>query len=369
MPASLRIAIRGLRRSPGFAFVAIAILTLGIGATTAMFSITRTVLLKPLAYHNPERLVTVMFRVPQFSKQLSTIPVNAQHYELWRDHSRAIEELTMIGPSSHILSGIGEPEQISGARVSANFFHLLGIEPALGRDFAKGEDEAGHDHVVVISHNFWQQKLSGRADALGRKILLDGNPYQVIGVMPAAFPFPRGRQLSDLEQLPERTAYWIPLVFSKDDLESPLSNMNYIPIARLKPGVSPRQALTDLTALENVIARRFLEPVEIDPVVRPLQQAMARDVRMPLLILMAAFGTVLLIVCINLMNLIMMRATGQRREWAIRLAVGAGTRDLLRGALIESLLLSISGGVLGCFFSAATAGGAAESADRSSEDG
>ena len=135
MPLSLRLAIRCLRRSPGFTLLAISILALGIGATTAMFSVTRTVLLKPLAYRDPQQLVTIMFRIPSFSKQVSTVPVNAEHYQLWRDHSRTLQEVALLGTVSNILSGIGEPEQVSGACVSANFFHLLGIEPAVAAAF------------------------------------------------------------------------------------------------------------------------------------------------------------------------------------------------------------------------------------------
>ncbi len=347
MRASIRIAIRGLRRSPGFTLLAVAILTLGIGATTAMFTVTRTVLLKPLGYRDSERLVTASFRVPAFSKQFSTIPINAQHYELWRDHSRTLQELAVIRPDSHILSGLGQAEQLSGVAVSPQFFHLLGIEPFMGRGFVKGEDVAGRNHIVVISHHFWRRELGGRADAIGKEIRLDGVPYQIIGVMPTGFPFPRGRDLSELEQLPERTEYWTPVVFGKDDLAEAEGNENYIAVARLKPGVTTQQAVADLTALEKVISRRYREPIEFDPVVRPLQQAMARDVRLPLLLLMGAVGAVLLIVCINLMNLMMVRATAQRREWAIRLAVGAGMSDLLRGALLESLLLSFIGCVSG----------------------
>ncbi|MBV9499071.1 MAG: ABC transporter permease [Acidobacteriaceae bacterium] len=347
MPVSIRIAVRALGRSLGFALLAIAILTLGIGATTAMFTITRTVLLKPLAYQDPDRLVTASFRVPAFSKQFSTIPINAQHYELWRDHSRTIQELAVLRPDSHILSGAGQAEQLKGLSVSPNFFHLLGSEPAIGRGFVKGEDVEGRNHIVVISYRLWRRAFSGRADAIGKELRLDGVPYQVVGIAAAGFPFPRGRELSELEQLPERTEYWTPLVFSKDDLASPEGNENYIAIARLKPGVTTQQAVADLTALEKVISQRYPEPIEFDPVVRRLQQTMARDVRLPLLLLMSAVAAVLLIVCINLMNLMMVRATSQRREWAIRLAVGAGVSELLRGALIESLLLSLAGCGLG----------------------
>ncbi|MFZ0595211.1 MAG: ABC transporter permease [Bryobacteraceae bacterium] len=347
MPLTLRNAFRSLRRSPGFALMAVAILTLGIGATTAMFSITRTVLLKPLAYRDPGRLATLLFRIPQFSKEYSTIPINAQHYLLWRDHSRTIEEIGLVTPDSHILSGLGEAEQISGAHITANFFHMLGVQPILGRSFTEEEDQPGHDKVIIVSYQFWEHRLSGRRDVLGHKILLDGQPYELVGVMPPGLLFPRGGEISELEPLPDNAEYWTPVVFSKDDLETPVGNDNYMAVSRLKPGATVPQVITDLTALEKVISKRYPEPVEFDPMVRPLQAAMAREVRLPLLILMAAVFAVLLIVCINLMNLMMVRATAQRRDWAIRLAMGAGTGDLLRVAFVESLLLSLTGAAFG----------------------
>ncbi|MBV8550093.1 MAG: ABC transporter permease [Acidobacteriaceae bacterium] len=343
MFSSLKLAIRSLGHSPGFTALAIGILTLGIGATTAMFSITRTVLLKPLGYRDPAQLVTVLFRVPSFSKQITTVPVNAQHYRLWRDHARSFQEIAVLGPTSHILSGVGEPESVAGVRVSANFFHLVGVQPAIGRSFAAGEDEAGRDHVAIVSDHFWRHKLGGRSDELGRKIRFDGVPYQIIGVMPPMFPFPCGGQLSDVVALAERTDYWLPLVFGESDLSSPIMNLDYLAIARLRPGITVRQAVTELDALEKGIQKQFPEKVEFDIVVHPLQQLMSREVRLPLLILMGAVGAVLLIVCINMMNLMMVRAISQRRDWAIRLAMGAGARDLIRGALSESLLLSLAG--------------------------
>ncbi len=323
------------------------ILALGIGATTAMFSVTETVLLKPLAYRDPSRLVTITFRVPAFSKTLSTIPANAQHYELWRDHARTFDEVALVGPDSHILSGRGEAVQLMGAHVTANLFHLLGVQPMLGRSFAADENQVGHDHVVIVSQKFWTEKLGGSAKALGESIRLDGQPFQVIGVMPALFPFPRGYDLSEVEQLSEQTDYWVPLVFSKEELANALGEENYVAIARLKAGVTNAQALANVAALEKVIAKRFPEPIEFIPIVRTLQQSMVREVKLPLLLLMGAVSAVLLIVCINLMNLTMVRAVSQRKNWAIRLAVGAREGDLLRSALIESLLLALAGGALG----------------------
>jgi putative ABC transport system permease protein len=196
-----RIAARSLRRAPGFAFLAIMILTLGIGATTAMFSITRTVLLKPLAYREPERLVSITFRVPQFSKEYSTIPTNAQHYQLFRDHSRTLAGITVLRPDYSVLTGSDVAQRVGGLLVSSNFFQLLGVSPSLGRGFTQGEDAPGRDTSIVISHHLWQEQFAGRKDILGQTIRLDGRPFQVVGVMPAAFPLPRGRQLSELEQL------------------------------------------------------------------------------------------------------------------------------------------------------------------------
>jgi predicted permease len=352
MPISLKLAIRNLRRSSGFTLLAVSILALGIGATTAMFSIIQTVLLKPLPYANPERLAAILFQIPSFSKQISTIPVNAQHYQLWRDHSRTLQDIAMIGVTSAVLGGIGEPEHVAGARVSANFFHLLGVEPRIGRSFIRDEDEPGRNHVVIISHHFWLHELAGRANALGQEILLDGEPYQVIGIMPPAFLFPRGAQLSDVVELPDNTEYWVPLVFNQNDLSSPIQNMDFIAIARLRPGVTLEQSRADLAALEGAIEKRFPEPIKIDPVIHPLQQLMSRAVRLPLIILMLAVSSVLLIVCINTMNLMMVRAISKRRDWAIQMAVGARMRDVLAGALGESLLLAVPAAITGVLIAA-----------------
>jgi len=256
MPLSLRNAFRSLRHSPRFVILAVAILSLGIGTTTAMFSMTRTVLLKPLAYRDPGRLATLLFRVPQFAKNVSTIPVNAQHYLLWRDHSRTLEELGLVVQDSHILTGAGSAEQISGTRVTANFLQMLGVQPLLGRNFSPGEDQPGRNQVIIVSYEFWRTRLSGRRDPLGRKLLLDGQPFEVIGVMPPGLPFPSGRQLSDVVVLPSHTEYWTPLVFTKDQLGSPLGDFDFVAIGRLKPGVSAQQVVSDLTALEKVIAKR-----------------------------------------------------------------------------------------------------------------
>lgn len=352
MSTLFKLSLRGLQRSPGFTLVALSILALGIGATTAMFSIARTVLLKPLPYRDPEQLVTILFHIPSFSKQLTTVPVNAQHYQLWRDRSRTLQGVTMLDPASAILSGLGEAETVTGGRVSANFFQLLGVQPRFGRGFTTGEDQPGHNRVVIVSDHFWSHELGSRPDVLGRKILLDGEPYQIVGVMPHGFLFPRGSQLSDIVQLPERADYWVPLVFSSSDLASPVMNMDFVAVARLKPGITLAQAQADLSALEKGIEKRFPERIELDPVIHPLQQLIARQVRLPLIILMASVVAVLLIVCINVMNLLLVRANSRRKEWAIQLAIGARGRNLLAAAFLEGLLLTVPAALLGCLLAA-----------------
>src|SRR5579884_459461 len=347
MPAILKRALRSLRNTPSFTVVAIAVLALGIGATTAMFSITRTILLQPLAYHDPEQLDSILIQVPALAQRYPAIPVNALHYRLWRDHARTLRSAAAVGPATHILSGAGAPERTTGVRVSANLFEVLGVQPRLGRAFLPNEDQEGHNRVVVISDGLWRTRLGARTDALGRKILLDGTPYEVIGVMPVSFQFPRSRQVSDVMPLPERTDFFTPLVFNKDDLSGPASNFNYLVIARTRPGVSTAQVIADLRGLESVYTAQMPPGIQIVAVVKPLQEAMTGQVRRPLLVLLAAVGLVLLIVCINLMNLMLVRGSQRRRERAVRLAMGAGARDLIREAMAESVLLSVAGAALG----------------------
>jgi predicted permease len=347
MRAAIRFALRGLRRTPGFTVLAILILALGIGSTTAMFTITRTILLKPLAYHDPARLTTLMLRIPAFEKLAAKVPVNGQHYLFWQQHNRTLEQIALVDPDGRILSGSGNPVKLQGVRITPNLFDLLGIQPHLGRGFLPQEAQEGTSRVVILSDSLWRSKFNADTSVLGRKIVLDGQPYQVVGVTPPLFPFPRGRQLADIEPLPEHTQYWVPLAFSKEELADPMGEMNFLGLMRLKPGITIAQAYSDLNALEGVISKRYSQPVEIHPLIEPLQAALAGGVRQPLIVLFSAVCLVLVIVCINLMNLMLVRSTDRRREWAIRLAIGAGLRELIRDTLFESLLLSLAGGALG----------------------
>ena len=209
MMAALRFALRSLRRTPGFTALAIAILTLGIGATTAMFSITNTVLFKPLAYRDPGQLASLMLRIPVFSKVAGEIPLNAFHYRYLAQHSRTLKQIALIGPTGAILSGAGKPIAVQGIRATSDLFDLLGVQPQLGRGFLPQESEEGHSHVVILSDALWHSQFNADPHVLGRTIRLNDQAYRVIGVTSPSFPFPSGHQLTDIEPLPDHPQYWI----------------------------------------------------------------------------------------------------------------------------------------------------------------
>ncbi len=352
MNAALRFAVRSLRRTPGFTVLAIAILTLGIGATTAMFSITDTVLFKPLQYRDPGQLASLMLKVPVFSKYADRIPLNAYHYRFFKQHSRTLKQIALLGPTAAILSGAGKPVAVQGISATPELFDLLGVQPRLGRGFLAQESEEGKNHVIILGNALWRSQFNADPHVLGRKIRLDGEEYQVVGITSPSFPFPSGRQLSDVESLPEHSQYWIPLTLTRDDLARPDGGMKYFGLVRLKPGVPLSQAYAELAAGDGEIVRQFHLPFQMYPLLEPLRASLANGVREPLLLLFGAVGLVLLIVCVNLMNLMLVRASARRREWAVRLAVGAGLGQILRDNLAESLLLSLTGGLLGSLLAA-----------------
>ncbi len=347
MLTTLKLTIRNLRRTPSFTVMAILILALGIGATTAMFTITRTILFKPLAYREPDRLVSVMLHIPAFAHIAAKVPVNASHYQFWKHHSRTLQDVALIGPHSALLSGNDGSLTVEGVRVTPNFFNLLGLQPRLGRGFLPQEAIEANSKVVILSDELWRSRFGADPHILGRKISLNGQSFQVIGVTAPQFPSPRGRQLAEIEPLPEQTQYWIPLVFSKYDLADAASNMNYLGVARLKLGASVAQTYSELDSFEKNVLAQVSEEIEMHPLIEPLQASLAGGVRNPLWALLGAVCLVLLIVCINLMNLMLVRAANRRREWAIRLAVGGSFRQLMQEALSESFLLSSIGGALG----------------------
>lgn len=340
-----RYALRALGRNPGYAVIVILILAVGIGANTAMFSIVDGVLLRALPFHDPERLYAVQEVVPKFSSIAPDIPVNAMHFLEWRKRWSAAERIALIDGVTFTLTSGGEPERVNAARISANLFPLLGVQPRLGRGFREEEDTEGRDRVVLLSDSLWRGRFHGDPNVLGRKIILNDKPYEVIGVMPAGLKVPRLSQLQSMHIDDQDPVLWKPLALS-NELEL-MGEFNYGGLVRLKPGADPTRALQELNALQAEIIRDFPEKMELRANLVPLQAQLTGRSRKGLLLLFSAVGAVLLIACVNIANLMLARATGRRREFAIRAAVGASTRRLLRQMLSESFVIAGMGGALG----------------------
>ena len=342
----LRYSLRNLARDRGFAMVALLTLALGIGANTAIFSIVNRVILQPLAYRNPDRLFSVHEVIPQVSNLYPELPVNPLHYLEWSKRCTSFEQVAELGTYAPTLTGLGQPEQLGGARVSANFLPMLGIQPPLGRGFLEEEDRPGRGDVVILTDSLWRRRFGADPLIAGKKITLEGRPHVVVGVLPAAFHFPNGHQLDRLMTLPEKTEIFRPLALDLKDGEME-GNFNYFVVASLKAGVSRERALAELNIVQADIAKAFKDKTELKAALSPLQDYMVGPVRRGLLVLLGAVGAVLLIVCVNLANLSLVRGAGRSRESAIRAALGAGRTELLRQPLIESLLLAVMGGALG----------------------
>ena len=346
----LRIAVRHLLKSPGFAATAVLMLALGIGSTTAIFSIVEGVLLRPLPFPHPERLV-------QLSDILDGADVGGNgeagvtgpDIQAYTRDTQSFESLGGYGQNSYELAGVGEPAQVNAARLGAGVFPALQVEPLLGRFFTRQEDE-NKEQVTVLSYSLWQDRLHGDGHVLGSKILLDRKPYEVIGVMPRNFEFPL---------VPghfNRSELWIPMSLKPEELSAAgAAGWNFSMVGRLKPGISPAQAASDAGRVAQETMRNYpayMASLHIRPVVRSLHEETVEQARQLVRTLFLAIVVVLLIACANLAGLLLVRAIHRRREIAMRLALGARAGVLLRQAILESLVLSVSGGVIGLVLAA-----------------
>jgi len=343
----IRYAFRTLLRERGFASMAVLSLAVGIGANTAIFSVVNGVLLRPLPYRDPGRLYAIREVVPKLAHLYPTLPVNFSHYYEWRKRCSALASIALLGSSAPNLTGAGEPELLNGALVSASVFRVLGVNPQLGRGFLDEEDPEGHNQVAVISNSLWKRRFSADPSIIGRGITLNGKPHVVVGVLPPGFQVPGQNDLWIRAGLGAKTEVFQPLGYSKDDLEEINGDYNWAAIARLRPGVSPQKALAELNVLQADISKRIPEKMDLHAVMTSLQEDIVGQSRRGLLVLLAAVGAVLLILCVNLANLSLARAAGRARESAIRTALGAGRAQLVRQTLTESLVLALAGGILG----------------------
>jgi putative ABC transport system permease protein len=346
MASDLRFALRMLIRNPGFAAIAILTLALGIGANTAMFTVFHGILLKPLSYPEPERLVAIEEVVPKFSRFGPAIPVTAWHFREWRKTAHSFEGLALIGDLSLTLTSGGDPMRVTAARVSASIFPLLGIHAARGRTFLEEEDQRGHDLVVVISDRLWSGRFHRNPGIVGSKIVLQGVPFEVVGVLPPDAHIPSQGRLQSMAMSNGEADIYKPFAVEDSDLAI-LAEFNFGCLGRLKRGVTIAQATADLNSIQKAIVDTMPEKTELRARISGLQEQMTGSSRTSITLLMAAAGAVLLIVIVNLANLLLARGAGRRRELAIRAAIGAGTGRLVRQLLVESLLLTAIGGVAG----------------------
>jgi putative ABC transport system permease protein len=333
----LRYGVRMMVRNPVFTLIAVVTLGLGIGANTAIFSVVDAVLLRPLPYPQPDRLVFLWstFNAQGVSTSGSALP----DYHEWRDRNKVFDSLGGFYYGDFTLSAGNEaPEQIPGARVTTNFFQVLQVSPAFGRLFTPEEEQFGKHRVVLLSDKLWQRRFAGSATVIGHEIRLDGEPYIVAGVMPRGMPF--------FDNLPE-VELWTPISFQEGDNMATRNNHFINLVGRLKQGVTTAQAQSDVAAIATAIAE--VEPANkgIGALIVPLQEQVAGDSRRPLLVLLAAVGFVLLVACVNVANLLLARASARSKELAIRVSLGASQPRIIRQVIVECLPLALLGGVCG----------------------
>lgn len=338
----LRYAIRSVRYQPGYSLVAILILSLAIGANTAVFTVIQSVLLNSLPYQNPEGLVQL-----SEADENTPQPITSSYgtYVEWRRHARAFEAIELYRGWTGTLSGHGQATMLSGSRVTAGFFRLLGVEPLLGRDFEVSEDTPDTRYVVMLGHSFWQRRFGGSPNVLGEKILIDEQPFEIVGVLPASFR-------PTLFGGPD---VWAPLGYHISQSHACRGCQHLRAVARLSGGVSTEQARADINGAHELIKREYPRDYRPDAYVRltPLREYLVGRLEGALYLLVAATGLLLAIACANIANLCIVRATARKSELSLRAALGAGRMRIVRQLLFESLLIAGVSGAVGILLAVA----------------